>query len=60
MYTVAMLYVVLYIPLYQKYDELSDQGYTSLPKSDESERGQMVSEKVKSTYSDVILSQTMC
>ena len=24
------------------YDELSDQGYTSLPKSDESESGQMV------------------
>jgi hypothetical protein len=41
------------------YDELSDQGYTSLPKSGAIESGQMVSEKVKLTYFDVYLSQTM-
>ena len=35
--------IVLYI--FGQYDELSDQGYTSLPKSYESESGQMVSEK---------------
>ena len=42
-----------------KYDELSDQGYTSLPKPVESECGQMVSEKVYLTYFDVYLSQLM-
>ena len=42
-----------------KYDEPSDQGYTFLPKSDESESCQMVSEKVKFTYFDVYLSQTI-
>ena len=42
-----------------KCDELSDQGYTSLPKSGKIEIGQMVSEKVKLTYFDVYLSQTM-
>ena len=46
-------------PLRYSYDELSDQGYTSLPKSGEIESGQMVSEKVKLTYFDVYLSQTM-
>ena len=43
----------------ETYDELSDQGYTSLPKPDESECGQMVSEKVYLTYFDVYLSQLM-
>ena len=37
------------LPHSQVYDELSDQGYTSLPKSGQIEIGQMVSEKVKLT-----------
>ena len=41
------------------YDELSDRGYISLPKSGVIESGQMVSKKVKFTYFDVYLSQTM-
>ena len=41
------------------YDELSDQGYTSLPKSGAIESVQRVAENVKLTYSDVYLSQTM-
>ena len=41
------------------YDKLSDQGCTSLSSLDKSESGQMVSEKVKVTYFDVYLSQTM-
>ena len=41
------------------YDELSDQGFTSLPKPDESECGQIVSEKVYLTFFDAYLSQFM-
>ena len=41
---------------YPGYDKLSDQGYTSLPKPDESESGQMV---LKWALSSVYLSQTM-
>ena len=48
-----------YASILSIYDELSDQGYTSLPKPDESECGQMVSEKVYLTYFDVYLSQLM-
>ena len=55
-------------PLYQltqltdqrtSYDELSDQGYTSLQTSGVFKSGQLVSEKVKLTYFDVHLSQTI-
>ena len=50
----------LFFSLFQQlYDELSDQGYTSLPKPDESECGQIVSEKVYLTYFDAYLSQFM-
>ena len=37
----------------------NSQGYTSLPKPDEREYGQMVSKKVYLTYFDVYLSQLM-
>ena len=43
----------------ETHNGLSDQGYTSLPKSDESESVQMVSKKVILAYFDVYLSQTM-
>ena len=41
------------------FDKFSDQGYTSLPKPDESESGQMVLKQVKWALSSVYLSQTM-
>ena len=42
-----------------EYDELSDQGYISLPKPDESESGQMVLKQVKWALSSEYLSQTI-
>ena len=42
-----------------QYDTLWASVMRAVPKLDESESGQMVSEKVKLTYFDVYLSQTM-
>ena len=43
------------IELLLEYDELSDQGYTSLPKRDESESGKMVLKQVKWTLFDAYI-----
>ena len=52
-------YFQLFRHRYNFYDEISEKGHTSVPKSEEIESGQMVLEKVKWIYFGVYRSQTM-